>query len=70
MITTVIGTFLGLVAGIIPTTLMIWVIGAIQVSIPWLHLLVLLIVMPILGAGIAWVFTRSRVPMERRRTLV
>lgn len=61
------GTLLGSLAGTLPAVL---VAGSTElrtaVEVPWLHLLALVIVVPLAGALLAWLFTRARLPSSRR----
>lgn len=70
VMTASIGTFLGLFAGAVPMVLMLSTQPGVPVVIPWTQLAVLLIVVPGVGALVAWVFTRGNLPLARRQTLV
>lgn len=68
--TALIGSVLGILLGVLPAVLMILMVDRLTIVVPWLHLLALAVLVPILGAGIAWLITRSALPGERRQTLV
>ncbi|GAA1495937.1 hypothetical protein [Paeniglutamicibacter kerguelensis] len=70
IMTASLGTLLGLFAGTVPMILMLSTQPGVPVVIPWAQLAVLLIVVPVFGALVAWAFTRGNVPLTRRQTLV
>ncbi|MGL3806562.1 hypothetical protein ACSYDW_10725 [Paeniglutamicibacter sp. R2-26] len=69
VMTASLGTLLGLFAGTLPMIIMLSAQAGMPVVIPWSQLAVLLIVVPCVGAVVAWVFTRGNVPLTRRQTL-
>jgi putative ABC transport system permease protein len=60
------GTALGVAVGFVPALAAIGAIDSLRLVIPWLPLLALLVVVPLLAAAAAWACTRSRLVMERR----
>jgi putative ABC transport system permease protein len=60
------GTALGIAAGFVPALALIGAVQSLHVVVPWLRLATVLVVIPLLAGGLAWVLTRSRVPLERR----
>jgi putative ABC transport system permease protein len=61
-----IGTALGVAVGFLPAVALIGAIASLQLILPWVPLLALLVGVPLLAAGAAWLCTRSRLPMDRR----
>ena len=41
---------------------------SLDLVIPWVRLLIVLVAIPMLAGALAWLLTRSRVPLERRVT--
>ncbi|MDD0860035.1 hypothetical protein NHF46_24865 [Arthrobacter alpinus] len=70
LMTALLGTLLGVVAGAIPTIVVLSQQRGYPIVIPWLQLGALAIVVPLFGAAAAWVFTKGKLPMTRRQTLV
>ena len=70
ILTASLGTSLGLFAGAVPMIAMLSTQPGVPVVIPWTQLAVLLVVVPCVGALVAWVFTRGNLPLIRRQTLV
>lgn len=67
LMTAVLGTSLGLVAGVVPAVLVMAATRTLAAPVvPWLQLLALLVAVPLSGGGLAWLFTRARLPMSRR----
>jgi putative ABC transport system permease protein len=62
----VLGTLLGIAAGFVPVSAYLRAVPDMRIIIPWTALAVTLIGVPLLAALCAGLFTRSRVPMERR----
>ena len=60
------GTALGIAAGFVPAVALIGAVASLDLVIPWVRLLTVLVVIPVLAGVLAWLFTRSRVPLERR----
>jgi putative ABC transport system permease protein len=60
------GTALGVAVGFVPAVALIGAIDSLRLVIPWLPLLGLLVVVPLLAAASAWACTRSRLVLERR----
>ncbi|GAA1412487.1 hypothetical protein AUR04nite_10270 [Glutamicibacter uratoxydans] len=69
-LTSVLGTVLGLAAGGLGALSMQSLFRDLGLSIPWMQLAVLVIVVPLVGALVAWLFTKAQLPLLRRRTLV
>ena len=67
LLTSGLGVLLGSVAGGVPAAL---IASSTEmrtaVDIPWLHLLILAVGVPLIGAGLAWLCTRAVLPMSRR----
>ncbi len=60
------GVLLGVAAGVVPAISLIGSIDSMCVVWPWPQLLGLLVGIPLLAGGAAFLFTRSQVPMQRR----
>lgn len=60
------GTVLGIAAGFVPAVAFIAALPRLELAIPWVNLALILAGIPALAAGFAFVFTRSRLPLERR----
>lgn len=60
------GTALGIAAGFVPAVALIGAVESLDLVIPWVRLLTVLVVIPLLAGTSAWLLTRSRVPLERR----
>jgi putative ABC transport system permease protein len=63
------GSLLGVVAGLVPGLAFIGAVDALEVAVPWATLAELLVGIPLVAAGSAWLLTRSRLPLERRAAL-
>ncbi|GAB3543337.1 hypothetical protein GCM10027403_37370 [Arthrobacter tecti] len=63
------GVGLGLAAGIVPSLAVLTAMQEYQLVIPWPQLLTLVLLVPLIGAGAAWLFTRAKLPMTRRALL-
>lgn len=70
LMTAMVGTVLGVIAGAIPTVVVLSQQRGSAIVIPWLQLGALAIVVPLFGAAAAWVLTKGKLPMTRRQTLV
>lgn len=68
-LTSVLGTVLGLAAGGLSTLTMQSLFRDLTLSIPWTQLAVLVLVVPLAGALVAWSFTKAQLPLLHRRTL-
>lgn len=67
LMTALLGTSLGLVAGVVPAVLVMAATRTLAAPVvPWLQLLALLAAVPLCGGLLAWLFTRARLPMSRR----
>jgi len=62
------GTALGIAAGFVPALALIGAVASLDLVIPWVRLLIVLVAIPMLAGALAWLLTRSRVPLERRVT--
>lgn len=62
----VLGTALGVAAGFVPAVALIGALPGIELTVPYWQLAQILVAIPAIAAGSAWLLTRSRVPMERR----
>jgi putative ABC transport system permease protein len=60
------GTALGVAAGFVPALALIGAVESLDLVIPWLQLTEVLVGIPLLAGALAWLLTRSRVPLERR----
>lgn len=63
------GVVLGMPAGILPAVAVLTALQRYQLVIPWPQLVALVVLVPLIGAGAAWLFTRARLPMTRRALL-
>ena len=70
LMTAMVGTVLGVIAGAIPTVVVLSQQRGSAIVIPWLQLGALAIVVPLFGAAAAWALTKGKLPMTRRQTLV
>jgi putative ABC transport system permease protein len=61
-----IGTALGIAAGFVPAVAFIRAMPDLALIVPWTSLVVTLLVVPLVAATLAGLFTRSRLPLERR----
>lgn len=68
-LTASVGGVLGAIAAVVPVAAALTVIRDVELVIPWLPLAALILITPLIGAGAAWLFTRSRLPMAHRRVL-
>lgn len=60
------GTVLGIASGFVPAVALIAAIDRLRLVWPWTTLAEILVGIPLLAGATAWLFTRSRVPLERR----
>jgi putative ABC transport system permease protein len=60
------GTALGIAAGFVPALALIGAAAGLDLVIPWWQLAQVMVVVPLLAGGSAWLLTRSRVPLDRR----
>ncbi|MGN6332268.1 MAG: FtsX-like permease family protein [Motilibacteraceae bacterium] len=60
------GTVLGIASGFVPAVALIAAINRFRLVWPWTTLAEILVGIPLLAGATAWLFTRSRVPLERR----
>lgn len=60
------GAVLGALAGFVPAAALVQTLGDWPLTIPWLVVGAILVVVPLIAAGFAGLFTRSRLPMLRR----
>jgi putative ABC transport system permease protein len=60
------GTALGIAAGFIPALALIGAVESLDLVVPWFRLAAVLVGIPLLAGALAWLLTRSRVPLERR----
>ncbi len=60
------GTALGVAAGFVPAVALIAALPGLDLVIPWWQLAQVMVVVPLIAGGFAWLLTRSRVPLERR----
>ena len=60
------GTGLGILAGFVPAVAFIGALPRYDLVVPWLTLAEVLVGIPLVAATCAWLFTRSRAPLERR----
>lgn len=70
LLTSLLGTGLGLIAGIVPALALIRLSWDAIVVFPWPQYLVLLLAVPVFGALAAWMMARGKLPIVRRQTLV
>lgn len=68
-LTAFLGTVMGLFAGAVPIVVLLSLFRGMPIVIPWLHLGVLMILVPLFGAAAAWMFTKGKLPMTKRQTL-
>lgn len=66
---TVLGTGLGVAAGLVPGIAFIAAVGRWELVWPWPSLLTIVVVVPVLAGAAAWLCTRSRLPLTRREAL-
>lgn len=69
LLTSALGTVFGIAAGTTAAVSLQAPFRGMAVVIPWGHFAVLLFVVPLVGALVAWLSTASRLPLLRRRTL-
>ncbi len=62
----VLGTVLGVAAGFVPGAALLGALPTIDLVVPVWQLVEVLVLVPLLAAGAAWLLTRSRVPLDRR----
>ncbi len=62
----VLGTALGVAAGFVPGAALIGAVPGVDLVVPVWRLAEVLVLVPLLAAGAAWLLTRSRLPLERR----
>jgi putative ABC transport system permease protein len=62
------GGLLGIAAGFVPGVAFVSAVPSLELILPWRNLLLVLIGLPALAAAVAWLFTRSRLPLDRRAT--
>ncbi|HEU4912843.1 MAG TPA: FtsX-like permease family protein [Actinomycetes bacterium] len=60
------GSLLGIASGFVPALALIGAVRSLEVTVPWLQLSLVLVGIPLLAGALAFAFTRSRVPLERR----
>ena len=60
------GALLGIAAGFVPALALIGAVDSLHVVVPWVRLATVLVGVPLLAGALAWLLTRSRVPLERR----
>lgn len=60
------GTVLGIASGFVPAVALIAAVDRFRLVWPWTTLAEILVGIPLLAGLTAWLFTRSRVPLERR----
>lgn len=63
------GVVLGMVGGLVPAMAVLIAVQQYQLILPWPQLIALVIAVPLIGAGSAWLFTRAKLPMTRRALL-
>lgn len=67
LFTSGLGAVLGTLAGAVPAVLLVMSTDMRSaVEVPWLQLLALSAAVPVMGAALAWAFTRSGLPLSRR----
>ncbi|MGN5732991.1 FtsX-like permease family protein [Arthrobacter psychrochitiniphilus] len=69
LMTALLGTVLGVIAGAIPTVVVLSQQRGAAIVVPWLQLGALAVLVPLFGAGAAWVLTKGKLPLTRRQTL-
>jgi putative ABC transport system permease protein len=57
---------LGIAAGFVPALALIGAVESLDLVVPWSRLAAVLVGIPLLAGALAWLLTRSRVPLERR----
>jgi putative ABC transport system permease protein len=62
------GGLLGIAAGSVPGIAFVSAVPSFEMVLPWGNLLLVLVGLPVLAAAVAWLFTRSRLPLDRRAT--
>ena len=60
------GTALGIAVGFVPGAALVGALSSLKLTVPWAQLLFLLVGVPLLAAGGAWLFTPARLTLERR----
>lgn len=60
------GTALGIASAFVPAVAFIGASPGLDLVVPWPTLAEVLVALPLLAAACAWLFTRSRVPLDRR----
>jgi putative ABC transport system permease protein len=70
LMTAMLGTVLGLFAGAVPVVVVLSFQRGMPIVLPWLQMGALMILVPLFGAGAAWLLTKGKLPMTRRQTLV
>ncbi|MGA7204457.1 MAG: hypothetical protein WBX27_07500 [Specibacter sp.] len=69
LMTAMLGTVLGLFAGAVPTVVVLSFQRGMPIVLPWLQMGAMLILVPLVGGGAAWLLTKGKLPMTRRQTL-
>jgi putative ABC transport system permease protein len=60
------GALLGVLAGLVPGIAFVGALDSLHLVVPWGTLAQVVVGIPLLAAAAAWLFTRSRLPLERR----
>lgn len=60
------GTVLGVASGFVPGIAYVWAQPNFRVVVPWGHVATTVLLIPLVAAACAGLFTRSRIPLERR----
>jgi putative ABC transport system permease protein len=60
------GALLGVFAGLVPSIAFVGALESLELVVPWTTLAQVVVGIPLLAAAAAWLFTRSRLPLERR----
>ena len=60
------GTVLGTLSGFVPVVSYLYADPEYAVVVPWRNVVLIVVVCRCVAAACAWLFTRSRLPMERR----
>ena len=60
------GSLFGIAAGFVPALALIGAVPSLEATVPWLPLALVLVGIPVLAGVLAFAFTRSRVPVQRR----
>lgn len=68
-LTAAVGVTLGLLCGVLPAAVVFSSARQYELIVPWPQLAALAVLVPVVGAGAAWLFTRARLPMSRRALL-